>query len=66
MNFAYSGIDFVVIDHTNLVFEYGTNPAFDFTIVDNCVTRAATALKNGFNAYASGGERCPPAPFASR
>ena len=50
---AYSGIDFVIIDHTNLVFSYTFANEFGFTNNDNSVTRAATSLKNGFAAFAS-------------
>jgi alpha-tubulin suppressor-like RCC1 family protein len=59
----YAGVDFVVIDHTNLVFDYSppskTEP---FTNTDNCVTRAATSLVNGFEAYMNTGSVTNPKP----
>jgi hypothetical protein len=52
---TYAGVDFVIIDHTNLVFFYGTDPTttfWAFTNTENEVIRAARSLKNGFQAYA--------------
>jgi hypothetical protein len=59
----YAGVDFVVIDHTNLVFSHEREaPILGFTVTDNGVTRAATSLVNGFEAYANTGTTSAPKP----
>lgn len=55
---AYAGVDFVILDHTNLVFGY-PRIFSTTTVTDNPVTRGAAALKAGFAAYAAGGGAVP-------
>ncbi len=59
----YAGVDFVVFDHTNLVFSNERErQILSFSNTDNEVTRAATSLMNGFETYASTGGPAAPKP----